>query len=92
MNLMQKMCQHQCQSCGMPLSEDPKGGGTEKDGTKSTKYCSLCYEKWAFIGGECTLDEMKMIVDRAMREKNMNWLIRKMALMQIPHLERWKKK
>jgi hypothetical protein len=24
-----------CQSCGMPLSKDAKGGGTEKDGSKS---------------------------------------------------------
>ena len=24
----------QCQSCGMPLSKDPGGGGTERDGTQ----------------------------------------------------------
>jgi hypothetical protein len=32
-----------CQSCGMPLSKDELGGGTEKDGRISTKYCSHCY-------------------------------------------------
>ncbi|WP_224768159.1 zinc ribbon domain-containing protein [Metabacillus idriensis] len=31
-----------CQSCGMPLSKDEHGGGTEADGSKSTKYCSRC--------------------------------------------------
>ncbi len=25
-----------CQSCGMPLSKDPQGGGTEADGSLST--------------------------------------------------------
>jgi len=29
-----------CQSCGMPMSKDPQGGGTEKDGTKSLKFCN----------------------------------------------------
>jgi len=75
----------------MPLNEDAKGGGTEKDGTISTKYCSLCYENGEFIGGNCTLHEMQLIVDRALREKHMNWIIRKFALFQLPHLERWKK-
>ncbi|WP_235676729.1 MULTISPECIES: zinc ribbon domain-containing protein [Bacillus cereus group] len=31
-----------CQSCGMPFSKDEKGGGTEKNGEKSTTYCSHC--------------------------------------------------
>ena len=26
-----------CQSCGMPLSKDAKGGGTNADGSRSTK-------------------------------------------------------
>ena len=84
-------CKNQCQSCGMPLTEDPKGGGTEKDWVISTQYCSLCYEKWSFIGADCTLEEMQMIVDRTMRAKGMNWFIRKMAMWQLPRLKRWKK-
>jgi len=32
-----------CQSCGMPLSKDPQGGGTNADGSKTEKYCSYCY-------------------------------------------------
>lgn len=39
---------NRCQSCGMPLSRDPAGGGTEADGTHSRIYCSLCYENGAF--------------------------------------------
>ncbi|WP_307428899.1 zinc ribbon domain-containing protein [Bacillus sp. V2I10] len=33
-----------CQSCGMPLYRDEHGGGTEANGTKSSKYCSHCYQ------------------------------------------------
>jgi len=29
-----------CQSCGMPLKRDEKGGGTNADGSKSVMYCS----------------------------------------------------
>lgn len=38
-----------CQSCGFPLIKDKKGGGTEKDGTKSKMYCSMCYENGNFL-------------------------------------------
>lgn len=38
-----------CQSCGFPLKKDLKGGGTEKDGTISKKYCSMCYELGEFL-------------------------------------------
>ena len=38
-----------CQSCGFPLKKDKKGGGTEKDGTISKKYCSMCYENGSFL-------------------------------------------
>lgn len=39
----------QCQSCGMPLKRDEQGGGTNADGSKSTEYCSLCYQNGAFL-------------------------------------------
>ncbi|MBM4208647.1 MAG: hypothetical protein FJ190_11815 [Gammaproteobacteria bacterium] len=38
----------QCQSCGMPMAKDPNGGGTNKGGTKNSRYCSLCYQHGAF--------------------------------------------
>ena len=60
----------QCQSCGMPLQTKKAGDcrGTEADGSKSEKWCSLCYENGAFIGGDCTLEEMRAIVDKALVE------------------------
>lgn len=36
-----------CESCWMPLGEKLEDAGTEKDGSKSTKYCKYC-----FVNGE----------------------------------------
>lgn len=75
----------------MPLTKDPHGGGTEKDGSKSTRYCSLCYKDGAFIGADCTVEQMQDIVENAMKAQGFNWFMRKMARLQIPRLGRWKK-
>jgi hypothetical protein len=83
----------QCQSCGMPL-QTKKGGdcrGTEADGSKSEKWCSLCYKNGSFCRADCTLEEMKAIVDNALKEKGSGHLMRWVAQKQLPRLERWKK-
>lgn len=82
----------QCQSCGMPLQTKEAGDcrGTEKDGTKSEKWCSLCYKDGEFVGGDCTLDQMKEIVDTALKNQGRGKLMRWMAQKQLPTLERWK--
>ena len=84
----------QCQSCGMPLQTKRAGDcrGSEADGSKSEKWCQLCYEKGAFIGPDCSLDDMKKIVDNALVENGSGRLMRWMAQKQLPHLERWKNK
>lgn len=78
----------------MPLQTKKAGDcrGTEADGSKSDKWCSLCYENGAFIGPECTLDEMKQIVDKALQEQGSGKLMRWMAAKQLPRLERWRAK
>lgn len=83
----------QCQSCGMPLNSKKSGDcrGTEKDGSKSEKWCKLCYKKGKFTGPDCKLDQMKAIVDRALIETGSGKIMRWMAQKQLPHLERWKK-
>jgi hypothetical protein len=82
----------QCQSCGMPLQTKKAGDcrGTESNGSKSEKWCSLCYENGSFIGGDCTLEEMTQIVDKALKDQNAWFLMRWMAKKQLPKLERWK--
>lgn len=82
----------QCQSCGMPLKTKKAGDcrGAESDGSKSEKWCSLCYENGAFISPSCTLDEMKAIVDKALIENGSGKLFRWLAVKQLPKLERWR--
>ena len=84
----------QCQSCGMPLITKKAGDcrGEEKDGSKSELWCKLCYENGAFVGPDCTLEEMKKIVDKALVENGSGRLMRWMAAKQLPTLGRWKKK
>jgi hypothetical protein len=85
----EKPCAHQCQSCGLPL-EKGKQSGTEADGSKSDKYCYLCYKDGKFVAPDITLEEMKKIVDNVLKQKGWWKPARWFALMQIPHLERWK--
>lgn len=75
----------------MPLITKKAGDcrGTEKNGTKSEKWCSLCYENGKFTGPDCTLDDMRKIVDDALKENGSNRIMRWMAQKQLPHLERW---
>lgn len=82
----------QCQSCGMPLHTKEAGDcrGLEADGSPSEKWCSLCYVDGKFVNPECTVDEMVEIVDTALKRQNSGYLMRKMAKLQVPTLERWK--
>lgn len=82
----------QCQSCGMPLQTKKAGDcrGLEANGEKSEKWCKLCYENGEFIGPDCTLDEMKVIVDDALKEQGSGKVMRWLAKKQLPKLERWK--
>ena len=61
-----------CQSCGMPLKQDPKGGGTNTDGTISTTYCSYCFEKGTFRQSNWTVQRMQTFVKEKMKERVTN--------------------
>lgn len=82
----------QCQSCGMPLITKKAGDcrGLETDGSKSEKWCSLCYQNGAFVTPDCTLAEMESIVDKALIENGSSRFFRWLAKKQLPKLERWK--
>jgi hypothetical protein len=82
----------QCQSCGMPLQTKKAGDcrGTEADGSRSEKWCSLCYADGKFLTPNCTVNEMQAIVDKALIENGSGKLMRFLAKKQIPTLERWK--
>jgi hypothetical protein len=48
-----------CQSCGMPMKRDEKGGGTNADGSKNSMYCSHCYEAGHFTLPNVSAHEMQ---------------------------------
>jgi hypothetical protein len=79
-----------CQSCGMPMNRDEKGGGTELDGTKSNMYCSHCYESGQFVLPELTVDEMKQRVKNKIVEFGFPKFIAGIFTRNIHKLERWK--
>lgn len=78
-----------CQSCSMPL--DGKNNGTEKDGSLSLKYCSLCYESGAYKTPDMTLEQMTEITDRALKDKGWGKIRRSLARSYLKRLDRWKK-
>ncbi len=83
---MQKMCQ----SCGMPLSKDPKNGGSEKDGSKSEKYCSYCYVNGVFVDNCKNSQEMQKLCIKMMTKNGMPKWVAWLFTRSIPGLERWK--
>lgn len=81
-----------CQSCGMPMKNDPQEGGTEKDGAKSKKYCSYCYCDGEFKSPEIDTPQkmQKFCIDK-MKENGMNGIVAWLFTRGIPRLERWKR-
>ncbi|MBO9566364.1 MAG: zinc ribbon domain-containing protein, partial [Niastella sp.] len=51
-----------CQSCGMPMKRDERGGGTNADGSRNAMYCSHCYEAGRFTVRNITVEDMKVQV------------------------------
>jgi Putative zinc ribbon domain len=81
-----------CQSCGMPLSRDEKGGGTEADGRTSTEYCSHCYLGGAFTDPSLTAEQMMERVRGKLRERHIPGLLANVIVKDIPSLGRWAKR
>src|SRR6266481_5254422 len=79
-----------CQSCGMPMRRDEKGGGTNADGSKSAMYCSHCYEAGRFTLPDISPAEMQQRVKGKIKEAGFpafaGWLFTR----NIPKLARWK--
>lgn len=80
-----------CQSCGMPLKRDQRGGGTNADGSKSGTFCSHCYEAGRFTLPDITAAEMQERVKHKMREMGLPGFLAAVFTRQIPKLARWKK-
>ena len=80
-----------CQSCGMPIAQEFGNLGTNRDGSRHSEYCVLCYADGDFTNPGQTLEEMiassieNMTTDLRMpREQAEN-----LAKSFIPTLKRW---
>ncbi|MFM8770923.1 MAG: zinc ribbon domain-containing protein [Candidatus Kapaibacterium sp.] len=82
-----------CQSCGFPMKKDKQGGGTEIDGSRSPKYCSMCYQKGAFLTPPeiDSAKKMQTFCIEQMKRGGYNGLVAWLATRSIPRLDRWKK-
>ena len=87
---MEKKYQY-CQSCGMPFKEDPQGGGTNSDGSKSTTYCSYCFAGGKFTNPDMTVKEMQTLVKNKLKEYGMPGFVAWFYSLATPKLARWKK-
>jgi hypothetical protein len=86
---MEKACKF-CQSCGMPLKKDEKGGGSNAHGTKSSKYCSHCYQDGQFTLPDYTAKQMQQLVKGKMKEMGFPGFLAGFFTYGIPKLERWR--
>jgi hypothetical protein len=78
-----------CQSCGMPLSRDVRGGGTNADGSRSRTYCSHCYAGGRFTQPGITAAGMQALVKGKLREMGLPGFVGWLFARKIPKLARW---
>ena len=79
-----------CQSCGMPMKRDEKKGGTNADGSKSSKYCSHCFEAGAFTAPKLSAREMQARVQSKLKDYGFPGFVAAIMTRSIPKLERWR--
>jgi hypothetical protein len=80
-----------CQSCGMPLSRDIPGGGTNLDGSRSVEYCSHCYQSGRFTEPNISLEEMMAKVEGKLRAMHIPGFLARRFAGDIPQLQRWQR-
>lgn len=78
-----------CESCGMPLARDPQGGGSEADGSKSTRYCAMCYGDGAFLHPDVDAATFQAECLKAMHGNGMPKVVAWLLTRGIPKLPRW---
>jgi len=80
-----------CQSCGMPLKRDPKGGGSNADGSINTEYCSHCYIDGAFAQPDISAEEMRQLCIDNITAGSVPKILARLLTKGIPKLKRWSK-
>ena len=74
----------------MPLKKDPKGGGTNADGSISPMFCSHCFENGKFLQPDITAKQMQDFVKGKLKEMGFPGFLAGFFTKGIPKLERWK--
>lgn len=77
-----------CQSCGTPIDQ-AELMGTEKDGSKSTIYCTYCYQDGEFADPDMTMEEMKEHLTTELRKMHATETAIARAVARLRHLSRW---
>lgn len=75
----------------MPLKKDPIGGGTNADGSKSTMFCSHCYEGGKFKYPDITAIQMQELVKGKLKEMGFPGFLAGWFSKGVPKLARWRK-
>lgn len=76
----------------MPLSKDPRGGGTNADGSRSSEYCSHCYSSGEFTQPNITAEEMQVLVEGKLKSMHFPGFLARRFAKEVPTLRRWKNK
>ena len=71
------------------MKRDEKGGGTNANGTRSTMYCSHCYENGQFVLPDISATEMQARVRENIIEFGMPGFMAGIFIRKIPKLARW---
>ncbi|MEP2978635.1 MAG: zinc ribbon domain-containing protein [Lentilitoribacter sp.] len=82
--------QDYCQSCSLPMAEDPNHGGSEKDGSHNETYCSYCYADGAFISPEMTVQDMQALCMIKVQERGVPKPLAWLMTRTMPKLKRWR--
>jgi hypothetical protein len=74
----------------MPLARDEQGGGTERDGSRSTRYCSHCYDAGEFRLPDLTVEQMRERVVQKLREFHFPGFLARFMTRNLGQLDRWR--
>ncbi|MFH0395591.1 zinc ribbon domain-containing protein [Streptococcus sp. A34] len=82
-------------SCAMPLNlHGLDVRGSEKDGTKSSIYCSYCYVNGRFVEPDISFEEMlakgKTAISNGQGNALVKWLMKASYPMMLKKTKRWK--
>jgi len=73
------------------MKKDPKGGGSNVDGSINLKYCSYCYVNGGFTQENITAHDMQIFVKDKLKGMGFPGFLAGFFTKAIPNLDRWEK-